>query len=122
MTQDEIWQPETRTSVITQNGGTRQNGTFIAADLVDLEKQDVEQGDVYGTDRPIPTSSIIEIDNPNLVPWDGIDDPANPLNWRKSRKWVAIALGMVLMAFPNTNTNFYQSPRSHSWHHCLRPS
>ena len=30
--------------------------------------------------------------DPNIVDWDGPDDPANPLNWSLSRKTVAIAI------------------------------
>jgi multidrug resistance protein len=30
--------------------------------------------------------------DPNLVTWDGKDDPRNPLNWSKKNKWVATVL------------------------------
>jgi hypothetical protein len=32
-----------------------------------------------------------EVD-PNIVDWDGPDDPENPMNWAPSRKWGAIAV------------------------------
>lgn len=30
-------------------------------------------------------------DDANKVGWDSEDDPANPLNWSKSRKWGHVA-------------------------------
>ncbi|KAL2756983.1 hypothetical protein ACRALDRAFT_1049216 [Sodiomyces alcalophilus JCM 7366] len=37
------------------------------------------------------TNSKIERD-PNVVDWDGPDDPENPLNWPESRKWLGLSL------------------------------
>jgi hypothetical protein len=31
-------------------------------------------------------------DDPNIVWWDGEDDPANPLNWTSLKKWTNIML------------------------------
>ncbi|PMD23913.1 MFS general substrate transporter [Hyaloscypha hepaticicola] len=34
--------------------------------------------------------------DPNLIEWDGPDDPENPMNWPTSKKWiVTLALGMM---------------------------
>jgi MFS family permease len=30
--------------------------------------------------------------DPNVVWWDGEDDPENPMNWKSFRKWSAIAI------------------------------
>jgi hypothetical protein len=36
--------------------------------------------------------------DPSIVDWDGPDDPANPLNWTKGKKWGLIAcLGTVTL-------------------------
>lgn len=32
--------------------------------------------------------------DPNLVDWDGSNDPENPKNWLLSRKWAATLIGM----------------------------
>jgi hypothetical protein len=32
------------------------------------------------------------IENPNLVDWDGPDDPKNPMNWSSIHKWTTIGL------------------------------
>lgn len=31
-------------------------------------------------------------EDPNIVWWDGEDDPANPLNWAPLKKWTNIML------------------------------
>lgn len=28
----------------------------------------------------------------HVVDWDGPDDPANPMNWSPTRKWITIAI------------------------------
>jgi hypothetical protein len=34
--------------------------------------------------------------DPNLIEWDGPDDPENPMNWPTSKKWIiTIALGIM---------------------------
>lgn len=39
-------------------------------------------------------SSVVQVDrDSNLVEWEGDDDPQKPENWKRSRKWIAIALG-----------------------------
>lgn len=37
--------------------------------------------------------STRSIRDPNLVSWDGPDDPDNPKNWLLSRKWAATLIG-----------------------------
>lgn len=36
--------------------------------------------------------TIQETNDPNVVNWDGPDDPEKPLNWPASKKWINIAL------------------------------
>lgn len=34
--------------------------------------------------------------DPNLIEWDGPDDPGNPMNWARSKKWITtVMLGMM---------------------------
>ncbi|KAF9872388.1 polyamine transporter 3 [Colletotrichum karsti] len=35
-------------------------------------------------------------EEPDVVDWDGPDDPENPMNWPESRKWVNLALMSIL--------------------------
>lgn len=37
-------------------------------------------------------SKPIELKDPNVVDWDGPDDPANPLNWPASHKNIHVAI------------------------------
>jgi hypothetical protein len=30
--------------------------------------------------------------DPNIVDWDGPDDPANPMNWSERRKWTTVTV------------------------------
>jgi hypothetical protein len=57
---------------------------FGAATARDLEAQSEK------TDRPpLSRKSTRSIKDANLVDWDGPDDPLNPKNWSKGRKWAA---------------------------------
>ena len=63
--------------------------------ILDIEKGFVQQDTTVGERYPrssIPGSSTTDVEDPNLVDWDGDDDPANPQNWKRRRKWAAIAL------------------------------
>lgn len=52
-----------------------------------------------GVQVPIETASGTATDQSNdLVEFDGPDDPENPLNWPKRRKWV-ITMAMGAMTF-----------------------
>jgi multidrug resistance protein len=45
--------------------------------------------------------------DPDIVDWDGPDDPENPMNWPKSRKWGLIAcLGAVTLVTPLASSFF----------------
>ncbi|RYP53482.1 hypothetical protein DL768_001519 [Monosporascus sp. mg162] len=34
--------------------------------------------------------------DPNVVDWDGPDDPENPMNWSDTKKWLNIAVLSIL--------------------------
>ena len=52
-------------------------------DLHDLESRRTRQS------RLARTRSNRSVKDPNLVTWEGEDDPKSPKNWRYSRKWAA---------------------------------
>ena len=59
-------------------------------DEVGDAKGDVEKHMPSATDGTLKETGAAtesEID-PNIVDYDGPDDPYNPYNWKKSRKWV----------------------------------
>jgi hypothetical protein len=51
-----------------------------------------------------------ETPDPNIVDWDGPDDPKNPMNWSSFRKWTTIGLvstiTFVTYVFCNPSTVF----------------
>lgn len=55
-----------------------------------------------------PRGNPDESKDPNQVDWDGPDDPANPQNWSKTRKWTLTAL----VSFLTVNVTFASSAPS----------
>lgn len=52
-------------------------------------EQDVEAGlDVHET-KP-------DENDPNVVDWDGPDDPENPMNWTDNKKWLNVGILSVM--------------------------
>ncbi|KAI9885714.1 MAG: hypothetical protein M1823_002479 [Watsoniomyces obsoletus] len=54
----------------------------------DLERNGQSKFD-EDLDLPDTSSNLAAEDDPNLVTWSNDEDPANPLNWPRSRKWAA---------------------------------
>ena len=62
------------------------NGSAVTLDVEhDVEKGAEENGTALPRDSPQPSAAP---NDPNLVNWDGPDDPENPQNWPKSKKWL----------------------------------
>ncbi|ETI26664.1 hypothetical protein G647_10324 [Cladophialophora carrionii CBS 160.54] len=60
-----------------------------------LSQKDLES---EGTpDVPVPMKSLVDVNN-SLVDFDGPDDPENPKNWSKAKRW-GITASMGLMTF-----------------------
>ena len=53
--------------------------------------RDVEKGEEKPTELPPPK-------DPNLIEWDGPDDPENPMNWSVSKKWT-VTITFAFMTF-----------------------
>lgn len=71
----------------------------VEAALPDSQTQSVLEGKNHDTttnlDSGASTDSKIDRD-PNVVDWDGPDDPENPLNWPEGRKWLSLSLISVM--------------------------
>ncbi|KAI1193011.1 fluconazole resistance protein 1 [Nemania serpens] len=50
---------------------------------------------------PIANDVESKLENPNVVDWDGPDDPANPHNWPGSKRWSHIAVVSLLALVTN---------------------
>ncbi|KAN0112715.1 MFS general substrate transporter [Hyaloscypha variabilis] len=62
------------------------------------EDSDVEKGNVEGGNERAEQLKRKESKqkDPNLIEWDGPEDPENPMNWPTNKKWiVTLALGMM---------------------------
>jgi MFS transporter, DHA1 family, multidrug resistance protein len=60
----------------------------------DVLSQELEKGEPV---EPVGSKLIIDV-NDSLVEFDGPDDPENPRNWSKAKRW-GITLSMGLMTF-----------------------
>ncbi|KUJ13317.1 MFS general substrate transporter [Mollisia scopiformis] len=83
--------------------------TFDGIDLVDGTRvdnnsnstlssdKDLEKGDEQGTAAPpLHQHASHKQRDPNLIEWDGPNDPENPMNWTVKKKWITtIALGFM---------------------------
>lgn len=66
----------------------------------DLEKADSDDAtassDESEQERENPEHINPDEKDPNLIVWDGPDDPENPMNWPRSRKWLyTVVLGLM---------------------------
>jgi len=60
--------------------------------------KDLETGDEAGDDKKAEELKRKETKekDPNLIEWDGPDDPENPMNWPTAKKWiVTVTLGLM---------------------------
>ena len=58
-------------------------------DSDDTRVKDEEQG-VANTESKLEKEQTGDHD-PNIISWDGPDDPQNPVNWKESLKWANVA-------------------------------
>ena len=75
--------------------------TTLSYDLEGGQPRGNETGESYSQEDVERASEEEKIDvkkDPNLVDWDGPDDPDNPQNWTRSRKWV-ITVVLSIMSF-----------------------
>jgi multidrug resistance protein len=93
---------------------------YLQGHDADAFSKDVEKGEqskaqstltdertLSGNVSIVDTAEEQEPRDPNLVDWDGPDDPANPQNWAASRKWgIIAALGAVTLITPLASSFF----------------
>lgn len=65
--------------------------TTLAKDDVDVEAQGEKE-----KENALRLQKEEEEHDPNLITWDGPDDPDNPMNWPKKKKWIiTVVLGLM---------------------------
>ena len=86
-----------------------------------IEDTDLEQGE-QGNYDPEEAAKEEEVrmqkeekekeKDPNLVEWDGPEDPGNPMNWKKSKKWAAtFMLGFMTLCVTFASSVFSNATR-----------
>lgn len=50
---------------------------------------DIESG---GQSKTLQPDSVLQDTDPNIVDWDGDDDPSKAVNWSPRKKWINITL------------------------------
>lgn len=87
-----------------------QQGQDADTFTTDVEKGAQSQAISTHTDERTLSGSVApqeEASDPDIVDWDGPDDPANPLNWPMKKKWSIIAaLGAVTFITPLASSFF----------------
>lgn len=88
----------------------RDSGTFDKEMPLNFDVEKGEQSDLDGatiqahSERGVSTHSgnqekaVVEEteQDPNIVDWDGPDDPENPMNWPEKKKWLNVAVLSIL--------------------------
>lgn len=65
-----------------------EDGTLVPEETGSDEEADLEAA-------PVKEEATPETD-PNVVDWDGPNDPENPMNWSEKKKWLNIATLSIL--------------------------
>ncbi|KAH8817258.1 major facilitator superfamily domain-containing protein [Xylogone sp. PMI_703] len=91
---------------------------------VDLEKGSdasaLDDKEIESQTTPVP--AVVEQpppSDPNLVEWDGPDDPGNPLNWSYGKRWlmtIILALNTWMVTFASSVTSSAIGPLSEEYH------
>ena len=69
------------------------HSTLISQREDSAYSHDVEkQPDLNNSALDIASHDEKALQDPNIVDWDGPDDPENPLNWSSSKKLVAMTI------------------------------
>ncbi|RSM11275.1 hypothetical protein CDV31_006827 [Fusarium ambrosium] len=75
---------------------------------------DVEKTTPDENQDPPSASRQTAEDDPNIVGWNGPDDPENPMNWPARRKWINIALMSLLTIISPIPTSANTAPKGSS--------
>lgn len=98
-----------------QNLNEKEGEAYQQGQDADVFTTDVEKGaqsqalSTHTDERTLTGDAPVqeEARDPNIVDWDGPDDPANPLNWPAKKKWSIIAaLGAVTFITPLASSFF----------------
>jgi hypothetical protein len=84
-----------RSDVDLEKGVSETNSDFEAATIVPEDSLPVTR-DGSGSDSEKKGDETSNEKDPNIVSWDGPNDPLNPMNWPMKKKWLNIAVLSVM--------------------------
>lgn len=93
---------ETESDTVQADGQDIRNSGAGADPEEARPSQPPDEKDATG-EKPPPTGNAVA--EPNLVDWDGPNDPANPRNWSKARKMWNIGLVSLSVLYSYVSTN-----------------
>ncbi len=87
-----------RSDLDLEKGAYEPNSDFDTATIVPESEPATRDGPTGEKAAAAGQSSGTEDEetDPNIVTWDGPDDPANPMNWTMRKKWSNIAVLSIL--------------------------
>lgn len=104
---------------IPSNTAEPESKTGTTAPSTNTDLHDLEKGEASSShssvsrepevlkEQPAATTTAIEPTDPNIVFWDGPDDPANPQNWSNKLKWTNIGiLSIITLITPLASSMF----------------
>jgi hypothetical protein len=81
-----------RSDLDLEKGASEPNSDYDTA-TIGPESEPVTREDSSGEKQGKEDEEAMD---PNIVSWDGPDDPTNPMNWTMRKKWSNIAVLSVL--------------------------
>jgi len=89
-----------RSDLDLEKGAYEPNSDFDTATIVPESEPATRDGPPGEKGAAAGRSSVTEEEegerDPNIVTWDGPDDPTNPMNWTMRKKWSNIAVLSIL--------------------------
>lgn len=93
---------EDTTADVEKKGDRRSSTSSSSSHNAGSNEVDVEKGPMEAT-----TEEAEEPRDPNIVDWEGPEDPENPYNWPAKKKWANIAiLSLLTLLIPLASSMF----------------
>jgi len=113
----ELTEKESQDTIDVENGSSSGEIIQEVRDGI-VDDRDVEAGSKLEKTRTSRSGRSAR--DPNLVTWDGPNDPDNPKNWTFKHKWAATLIGKPeLVHIMAVLTDYLKSPPSHLYRQCL---
>ncbi|KAM5436020.1 hypothetical protein McanMca71_000231 [Microsporum canis] len=99
--------PSTSLESIRPESKTDNKGLNVSTAPVTIANADIEKGTSASSVTKRVPEGYKEYDDPNIVYWDGPDDPAHPENWSSTKKIVIVtSIGLITLLTPLGSSMF----------------